>query len=448
MLDGVSQANKLEKDLLEPISDPSSKKIVVYNTCSWKRSGPVTFSATTRGKSVKCPDGSIVPLQLLSSGNYIFIAKDVPALGCATYQILNEDAPFFGSFYTNSSNEMSNELVTFGWSFENGSITDIRMTDKYNYAGIFNKQGLNSYWYEAGLNPADAVTNGHVKVKWIEEGRVISTLSITSEAPGTNGLERRISLVAGSNEVRIDNMVDKKMVRNKESIHFAFPFNSELNRATLDAGYGSMRYLNYQLAGSNVDYLYGRRWMDVSSGGRGIQMMMLEIPLVEPGGMADERLVVNQGLRQWKKENAPTSTWFSYAMNNYWHTNYKADQEGIAHFKYCLRPHGPVAYDEMERAAEEFTQPLIAIPVKDQNVASKSLFELNNNLVVVTSITPLRDGGFMVRFYNTAPRAQQTGFVWKSFQPTNLINKATGQKSDITGNIILEPMGVSEYIIR
>lgn len=35
-----------------------------------------------------------------------------------------------------------------------------------------------------------------------------------------------------------------------------------------------------------------------------------------------------------------TQTFFSYVMNNYWHTNYKADQDGPVTFRYALRPHG------------------------------------------------------------------------------------------------------------
>ena len=113
----------------------------------------------------------------------------------------------------------------------------------------------------------------------------------------------------------------------------------QFTKTTLDAGYGSMEFLKDQLPGSNMDYLYGRRWVDVSAGDKGIQWMLLESPLVEPNNMIDERKEVVPNHKEWKKSEKPTATWFSYVMNNYWHTNYKADQEGIVNFKYALRPH-------------------------------------------------------------------------------------------------------------
>ena len=55
------------------------------------------------------------------------------------------------------------------------------------------------------------------------------TLALISNAPGVNSLERRISLYAGSDELIIENILDKKPVREKESVHFGFPFNSSFN---------------------------------------------------------------------------------------------------------------------------------------------------------------------------------------------------------------------------
>lgn len=45
----------------------------------------------------------------------------------------------------------------------------------------------------------------------------------------------------------LENIVDKKPVRTKESVHFGFPFNSGFKNITADAGYGIMKYLTDQL---------------------------------------------------------------------------------------------------------------------------------------------------------------------------------------------------------
>ena len=332
------------------------------------------------------------------------------------------------------------------WDKNNGSITTLEDSTHFNYAGSFNNQGLNSYWYVPGYNPADAETNGKVLVTVLDRGPVLTTISIISDAPGANKLERRISLYAESNEADIENIIDKKAIRKKEAVHFGFPFNSSLIKTTVDAGYGTIKYLADQLPGSNMDYLYGRRWLDASMSNRGLQLILLETPL--PDSMMDERLLVNQSLKKWKKEGKPTSTWFSYAMNNYWYTNYKADQEGVAHFRYAVRPHGMINSSEMEKYAEAFTQPLIAIPVKNEEVLPKELFGLTSNRIVVTSITPGEDGDYLVRMYNPEPAAENTGFIWKSVKPLNLENVDTGISIPVNENITIEGMGVVDIKLK
>jgi hypothetical protein len=258
-----------------------------------------------------------------------------------------------------------------------------------------------------------------------------------SDAPGCNGLDRRISLYAGSDEVYIENIIDKKSVREKESVHFGFPFNGALTNTILDAGYGSMKYLSDQLPGSNMDFLYTRRWMEISNSDRGIQWMIQEAPLIEPGAIIDERRTINQSHKEWKTTGTPTSTWFSYVMNNYWHTNYKADQNGVTHFRYALRPHGPINNSEIEKAAVEFSEPLLSYPVSENKKFNDGLLELTNNKVVVTSITPLEKNAFIVRLFNPESAPQQTAFVWKSLKPSSIINLTTG--NSVYGN---EPLNL------
>lgn len=205
-------------------------------------------------------------------------------------------------------------------------------------------------------------------------------------------------------------------------------------KTTLDAGYGTMHYLADQLPGSNMDYLYGRRWLDAANANRGIQWMFSETPLVEPKNMIDERKTVNQSHKEWKTKGELTSTWFSYVMNNYWHTNYKADQDGVSHYHYALKIHGATDQSEIEKNAFEFSEPLIAYAINDKEKLTNGLFELTNNKILVTSITPF-ENGFIARLFNPESSAQQTGFYWKSLKPSRIINmntkNAVGEKENL-----------------
>ena len=81
--------------------------------------------------------------------------------------------------------------------------------------------------------------------------------------------------------------------------------------------------------------------------------------------MVDERKV-NPGkgtnpeyYKAWKTEAKSSSTIYLYALNNYWHTNFKADQEGPITFDLYLKMHGPFKLEEARRFGLEMTRPLI-----------------------------------------------------------------------------------------
>ena len=442
MLDADSQINQLENILLQQVSDLHSRKITVLNTLSWERSGPVRIKVA--GKSVRDRQGRQYPLQPLANGEYVFMAKDIPALGTAVYEVTDEAVKDAGGF-TQEGNTLSNGKVRVSWSPADGSITQLTENSGHNYAGTFREQGLNSYWYVPGLDPAQAASNTAVEVRVLESGPVITTIALRATAPGVNFIEKRITLYAGAEEVWIENLVDKKAVRKKEAMHFGFPFNVPSGKVTLDAGYGTLHYLGDQLPGSNMDFLYGRRWLDVSNNSNGLQWMLLETPMAEPGSMIDERKVIMQSHKEWKKEGQPTTTWFSYVMNNYWHTNYKADQEGQSSYHYALRPHGARDAAALEKAAAMFTQPLLGFPTKQD--AAASLFSLTNPGIVVTSITPQENGGYLIRLFNPDQAAQSTQFKWGRLRPSAITAVAKMEKMSVAGSFMLPGMGVSEYLL-
>ena len=443
-LDGSSMTNKLQTELLQPLTDPTSKSIAVFNTSSWVRSGTVIIPATLQGNTVQDAAGHKIPLQKLENGTMAFIAKNVPALGSVSYTIIKSTPPKTNPFSI-TDNSISNGKVTLTWDHKTGSITQFTDKSTTNYAGSFNNQGLNSYWYVPGSDPKEALSNAPVQVKILENGPVMAKISLTSEAPGANKLEKIITLFADNGEVALENIIDKKPVRSKESVHFGFPFNATFKNITVDAGYGVMKYLTDQLPGSNMDYWYSRRWVDASYGQQGMQWMLLEAPLIEASEMIDERMVIDNSHKKWKDKGAPGATnWFSYAMNNYWHTNYKADQEGPVHYQYALRPHGAFNAVENEKYAAAFTQPLIAIPMQEKSFIGGSLFQVGNDKIVVTSITPQEDHSFLIRLYNPDEKEQTTRFTWDKLKPSKLIDPKTGKEFSNNETFSLSSMDVIE----
>ncbi len=153
--------------------------------------------------------------------------------------------------------------------------------------------------------------------------------------------------------------------REKRSLHFALPFN--IPNATVRIGISDTCVTpeSGRIPGSNNDFFCAQRWIDVSNDSMGVTIVCPQGALWEVGEMVDERKV-NPGrgtnpelYKAWKTEAKSSSTIYLYALNNYWHTNFKADQEGPISFVLCLKMHGPFKLEEARRFGLEMTRPLI-----------------------------------------------------------------------------------------
>lgn len=153
--------------------------------------------------------------------------------------------------------------------------------------------------------------------------------------------------------------------RERSSIHLALPFN--IPNATVRIGIGDTCVTpeSGRIPGSNNDFFCAQRWIDVSNDSMGVTIVCPQGALWEVGEMVDERKV-NPGrgtnpekYKAWKTEAKSSSTIYLYALNNYWHTNFKADQEGPIVFDLYLKMHGPFKLDDARRFGLEMTRPLI-----------------------------------------------------------------------------------------
>ncbi|HVI44256.1 MAG TPA: glycoside hydrolase family 38 C-terminal domain-containing protein [Chitinophaga sp.] len=443
MEEGDSITNVLEKDLLQPLQDETSGKIAVINTLSYTRSGPVYFRSSVKGSSITDGKGKAWPLQRLSDGRYVFFAKDIPPFSSALYKITSTPVRNVNSIAMPNDTTLENSHIIVSWNPRTGDISRLATQSESNLAGQFNGQGLNSYWYVPGRDPKEAQTATGLTTAIVEKGPVMTSIVFKGTAPGTNGLEKKITLFADAATVDIENVVDKKAVRTKESVHFGFPFSVKDPAVYMDAGYGTMRYPADQLPGSNEEFISSRRWMDVANEKEGVQLFFKQTPMLEPNAMIDENTP-----KIWKHSDHPysTATWFSYAMNNYWHTNYKSDQAGEAAFSYSLRPHGAFSYTDAEQYAAAYTQPLTGIALRNGIQLPAGLLSLSNTHVSITSITPQQDG-YVIRLYNPDNAPQETVIRW-SKQPATVKAVLSGKTLDPKAPVKLPGMGVMEISVH
>jgi hypothetical protein len=150
-------------------------------------------------------------------------------------------------------------------------------------------------------------------------------------------------------------------VRSQESAHLAFPFHVPGGVVRAYNGSVPVQIDRDQLPGSCRDYIGVHGAIDVSGPAVGISLVSLDAPLIEPGAITDERQG-DAGVRAWPGRAAPGTTLYAYLLNNYWHTNYKADQNGSMSFRFVLRPHAAFDAAALRRLSDEQTFPLLPLP--------------------------------------------------------------------------------------
>jgi hypothetical protein len=439
-------AEEQSKDLLAkvaPPDEPPSKSLAytVWNPTSWLRTEPISVelpAGTNQPLTVKAGDGTVVPSQVDRGREVVFLARNVPPFGAQRFTVSPGEAAA-GSAKA-EGNRLSTSTLSVEIDQKTGAISSLK------FAGIAEDfvegksgYGLNDYRYVPGKNPADAQPNGPPKITAYTPGGLAASLSIDSEAPGCDRLWRFVGAVEGWDRVMIVDMVYKKKVRTKEGVHFAFPFNVPDGVMRMDVPWATVRPEADQLPGSCKNWFTVGRCVDVSNDQYGITWATRYAPLVEVGSITAET--------PWIKTLKPSQTLFSYVMNNYWHTNYKADQEGLTIFRYSLRPHkGGYRAIDAARFGIEASQPLVVTPAKpDAPAAIPSRLKLEPADAAIATLKPSDDRrAIIVRLFNPDEKATKVTLAWSDPKPTKtfLSNLAEDPVEEVSGPIDLPGMGL------
>jgi hypothetical protein len=123
-------------------------------------------------------------------------------------------------------------------------------------------------------------------------------------------------------------------------VHFAFPFSVPGAQMRMDVPWAVVTPEKDQISGACKNWFTVQRWVDISNAERGVTWSPIDAPLVEVGGITATLIGSQTNPDVWQKHVDPSATTLlSWTMNNYWHTNYRATQEGRVAFRYAIRPH-------------------------------------------------------------------------------------------------------------
>lgn len=435
--DAARASQKLLDGALASRGEAVANSVDVFNTSSWDRTDLVTVPAvlSTAGDRVQGPDGRPAPSQRLKSGELVFLARNVPALGGRRYRVTAGDPPAGAARATADGLSAGSLRVVVDPT--TGAITRLESPH-----GNFAKT-LNEYLYVPGKDPKDATSNGAATVRVVENGPLVASLEIHSEAPGANSLTRVVRVVDGLDRVEVANTVDKTPIREKEGVHFLFDFNVPDGQVRMETPWAVVRPEVDQLPGACKNWFTVQRWVDVSNDSNGVTMAPLDAPLVEIGGITAEL--------PWMSHIAPSQTILSYVMNNYWHTNYKAEQGGPVTFRYVFRPHGPFDALEAARFGQDMSRPLLAEAARG-DLPAASWLRVEPSTANIETLRPSLDGsGWIVRLFGASGKTARVTLKAGDGKPLEVyrtdLRETPGPR--ISGSVEVAPWDmVSLYLKR
>jgi alpha-mannosidase len=355
--------------------------LIVFNALNWKRSGPVTVDLD---KKVEICDaaGNMVPMEILINGpNYQHIrfeAQDVPAVGYKVFQVKQatkdsdtaetkatttlegryykvELDPATGAVRSIYDKQLQRELVEQHSPYRFGQYLYVSGGDKapnsiLQYGGGYPKADLNIHGAQGGTL---------VAVKETPDGWVAQLQSHAANTP-TIATEMRLS----NREKRIEFVedLDKTATINREAAYFAFPFAMEHPQFHYEIQNGVVDPATDMYPGAGHEWFSVQHWVSVQQDGLSATVMPLDASLVTLGD-------INRG--EWPEQfGNRTGTVFSYIMNNYWDTNYRAAQGGHFQFHYVVTSAPVTDAGSLSRMGWEAITPLEVDTVTSQDKAA------------------------------------------------------------------------------
>ncbi len=472
------EAGKRSAALLEGAGPAPGSAIEVVNTLAWPRGGLVFLSAaqSTGGDRVRTADKHAVPSQRLKDGRLAVWLEDVPPLGAVRLMVGPGEAappksplrvttgaldngrlqlqidPHGGTVARLLWRGPTDRRPVFGPASPRSPIgppgrpssTAIDLTWRSGGSGKeapLNAGPLFQYLYVAGRDPSRAAPSSGGVIAASDIGALVSVIELRGQAPATSGIRRTLVVAAGSDTLEMTVEIDKIAVRDKESGHLAFPLNVPGGVARVDLGEALVEAERGQLPGSNRDFIGAHSVVDVSNADSGVSIATLDAPLLQLGAITDERQN-DRGTRGWRDRTAPGTTVYAYLFNNYWHTNYKAYQQGPLTYRFVLRAHAGHDALALRRFSDEQDHPLLVFAVDPAAPETQAPFTLSGDAITVPSLR-VADGGaaLVARFFN--PSAKPASVTLRPAAEGARVSIMTGDKAQAVpdGRIVIPALG-------
>lgn len=328
--------------------------VAVFNALNWNYSGIaeayIDHQIIPRDREFEITDhlGKVIaaqPGESRADGTYWSLyVKDVPALGYARFQIKVKDearrAPL-------RLKELPSRKVENQWY-----VIDID-PDRGTLSGIYDKElgrqllSADPQWqfgefiYETAAERSSMEryrapeftrrAPDPMRFAYYQKGPIWDSYGFAGETPAgreSDNLSVEFRVFNMEKKIEVVYSLRKKAVTDPEAVYVSFPFDIPDAKIYLDVPGGVIEAGVDQIPGSSNDWYTVQNFAAARGGSSQVVMGSREIPLMQFGA-------INTG--RYTAGATPQSTnMYSWPMNNYWVTNFNADQMGELRWSYFI----------------------------------------------------------------------------------------------------------------
>ena len=328
--------------------------MTVFNTLNWRRSGLakvyIDHQVLPKDRKFRFVDheGNEAPAQPFSHRSdgtqWGIRVKDVPPFGYKTYRLeliegynepveveLSEEAVLENEWYRLTVDAAIGAVTSLYDKSNNTELVDGNAKWKLG-AFIYERLGNRSQMEAFTLNDYERFPLDTVYLDAVTHGPVYDAIRLAGEIEecsySPRGFIAEIRLYHTNPLIGMEYTLLKKPVTDPEAVYIVFPFMLDNGKIFCDVPGGVMEAGVDQIPGSANDWNTVQNFVTVRNNKMQIILGSQEAPLMQFGG-------INTG--RYDADAVPETTHiFSWPMNNYWTTNFNADQQGSFTWSYFL----------------------------------------------------------------------------------------------------------------
>jgi len=424
-LAAAASRDHLLRSGMASISDSIAAKVgslIVFNPLNWQRDGIVSIDLDKGYEIVDRTTEQTVPYTVVHEGSNFrhveFVARQVPPVGYKVYYARQSAQSSTRAAATGNTTTLENPYYRVELDPASGAVRSIY--DKQLQKELVDQQSpwrFGQYLYTAGgdkepnsiLQYRVVSPKPELRIHGATQGRLISVertaygwrARLASSAENTPEITSEIRLFENEKKIELIEDISKKEALTKEAVYFAIPFAMSHPQFQYEIQNGVVDPSRDMYPGAGHEWFSVQHWVSVQQDGVSATVMPLDTPLITLGD-------INRGAWPTEFGQRPGNI-FAYAMNNYWHTNYRAAQGGDFQFRFVVTSAPSTDAAALSRMGWEEATPLEVNEIRSQDQALElprpldgkqaSFLTIDDPALLLDTLKPAEDGdGTILRF--------------------------------------------------